>query len=176
MASVVRPPSAPVGLPAGVTTFIGRQDEIAQVRRLLATGRLVMLTGVGGCGKTRLALGVAEEWRRASRRPAVWVGLASLTDGSLLEYQVAEALGIRDHSDRDLPEIVLDYLRARDCLLVLDNCEHVRDACARLVRRALSTAPRLTVLGTSRPPLGRACERVFAAPPLPVPRPESEIG
>jgi len=156
-------------LPAESTPFLGRRREVGQVRRLLSTARLVTLTGVGGSGKSRLALRIARQG--GSSATVAWAELTDLTDGSLLEYAVAGALGIHDRSDRSVAELVEEYLRDRDLLLVLDNCEHVLDACAGFVDRALRTAARLRVLCTSRQPLGITGEHVFTVLPLEVPDP-----
>jgi len=110
-------------LAAEVTSFVDRRREIAEVKRLLATARLVTLTGVGGTGKTRLALRLAGELRRAFPDGVWQVDLAGLRDGSLLEYAVAEVLGIRGASDPPA-RMLGGYLAERDLLLVLDNCEH----------------------------------------------------
>ncbi|OLB75124.1 MAG: hypothetical protein AUI14_21735 [Actinobacteria bacterium 13_2_20CM_2_71_6] len=164
----------PTDLPVEVTNLVGRRREITHLLRLLKTLRLVTMTGVGGSGKTRLALRVAERSRRNFARTG-WVDLSGLTDDSLLEYQIAEALGIRDQSDRSVSEIVLAYLRERDLLLVLDNCEHLLDACATFVDRALPAAGGLRVLCTSRQPLGLIGEHIFTVLPLPVPDPDQPL-
>jgi non-specific serine/threonine protein kinase len=161
-------------LPAELTHFLGRRQEVAQVKRLLATARLVTLTGVGGTGKTRLALRVAEELQRGYQHGAWMVDLAPLVDGGLVEYTVAEALGIVDRSGHEPTAVVADYLRERELLLVLDNCEHVLDACAHFVDLMLRSAPGLRVLCTSRQSLGTLSEHVVRVPPLPVPEPGTD--
>src|SRR5687768_4627330 len=111
-------------LPSQLTSFVGRQREAADVRRLLTTGRLVTLTGIGGVGKTRLALEIAGQ--AADRYPdGAWlVELAPLADPSLVPQVVATALGLPEAPGRPLVEALVDYLRPRRTLLVLDNCEH----------------------------------------------------
>jgi predicted ATPase/DNA-binding CsgD family transcriptional regulator len=158
-------------LPADVTDFVGRRQEIAEVRRLLARARLVTLTGAGGTGKTRLALRVAAEVRRGYPDGVWLVDLAPVLEEALVEYTIAESLGIRGQSDRDLGDILGGFLCDRELVLVLDNCEHVLDAAASFVDRMLRTAPGLRVLCTSRQPLGTISEHVWRVPPLPVPAP-----
>src|SRR5919205_1596527 len=109
MAKVGRQRSCSDHLPAEVTSFVGRREEISQVRRLLATARLVTLTGVGGSGKTRLALRVARQVQRAFP-DGVWLAdVSSLTDGSLLDYYLVQALGINESGDGDLRKIILSH-------------------------------------------------------------------
>ncbi len=158
-------------LPADVTDFVGRRQEIAQVRRLLSEARLVTLTGAGGTGKTRLALRVAAESRRGYPDGVWLVDLAPVLEEALVEYTIAESLGIRAQSDRDLSDILGGFLCDRELLLVLDNCEYVLDAAASFADRMLRSAPGLRVLCTSRQPLGTISEHVWRVPPLPVPAP-----
>ncbi len=159
------------GLPAEPSSFVGRGHEIADVRRLLSTARLVTLTGVGGAGKTCLAVQVANGLRRAYADGVWLVDLAAVRHESLIVYAVTEALGIRHPSTAELPELVVEYLRHRRCLLVLDNCEHLLDGCAAFVDGVLRAAADLQVLCTSRQPLGTAGEYVWAVLPLPAPDP-----
>jgi len=122
-------PSRAGNLPAELTSFVGRRREVAEVRRLLSMSRLVTLTGVGGVGKTRLALRAASEFRRAFE--AIWlVDLAGLTDPSLVAQTVAATVGLRDRSARAPLSVLSDFLAPQRVLLVLDNCEHLLDACA----------------------------------------------
>jgi predicted ATPase/DNA-binding CsgD family transcriptional regulator len=162
-------------LPAQVTSFVGRRGEIARIRQLVFETRLLTLTGVGGCGKTRLAVEVAHQSRRMFADGVWLVDLAGLSDDSLLEFQVALNLRIPDRSDRDIAEIVLEHLRGRELLLVLDNCEHMVDNCARFVDQALRSAGGLRVLCTSRQSLRILGEHVFTVPPLPVPPAEQPL-
>ena len=148
-------------LPAETTSFIGREKELAETRRLLRESRLVTLTGVGGVGKTRLALRIARQMA-PSFPEGVWLAdLAALTDPTLLERAIAESLGLRDQSVRSAVDAIVDHVRDRRLLLVLDNCEHLVDAVAALVLRLLCAAPRLQVLATSRERLGVSGEHVF---------------
>ncbi len=161
----------PNNLPIQLTNFIGREREIVEVKRLLDTARLLTLTGAGGCGKTRLALQVAAEG--AEEYPdGVWlVDLAALTDAALVPQTVATALGLREEPPRTLAEILSDYLRFKDVLLVLDNCEHLVAACAQFVETLLRVCRNLRVLATSREVLGIPGEVTWRVPSLTVPDP-----
>ncbi|OLE22989.1 MAG: hypothetical protein AUG44_23395 [Actinobacteria bacterium 13_1_20CM_3_71_11] len=150
-------------LPADTTPFVDRDIDVAAVKRLLGAARLVTLTGVGGTGKTRLATRVAADLRSTFADGAWLVDLTTVTDPRWLDLAVADALGI------DEPDAVTGYLAGRELLLILDNCEHVVDACARFAESALRRAPRLRLLCTSRQPLGMASEHVWEIPPLPLP-------
>ncbi|WP_243981835.1 LuxR C-terminal-related transcriptional regulator [Streptomyces sp. NEAU-YJ-81] len=158
-----------VRLPAEVTSFVGRRHEAAEVKEMLSASRLVTLTGVGGVGKTRLALRVADEARRAFP-DGVWLAeLAALDNPAMLAQGVTEALEIRDHSPRPALDVLVDHLRDRQALIVLDNCEHLLEECARLADRLLRAAPRLRLLATSRQALGTAGEQSLAVPTLGLP-------
>ncbi|NMN98372.1 ATP-binding protein [Antrihabitans stalactiti] len=155
-------------LPADLTSFVGRRSEAGAVRQLLSADRLVTLTGVGGVGKTRLALRVAHDLRRAFPDGVCLVELASLKDPDLLPHTVIDALGIREQS-ANAASVLADYLRSRHTLLVLDNCEHMLVETATLVDRLLRAAPKLRILATSRQALMIAGEHVYPVPTLPVP-------
>jgi predicted ATPase/DNA-binding NarL/FixJ family response regulator len=159
-------------LPSDLTSFVGRRRELAEVRRLLGESRLVTLTGIGGVGKTRLALRAAAELDR--RFPdGVWlVDLAPLRDPALVAQTVAAELGIRDESTRWSVTVLAHYVSDRHLLLLLDNCEHLLDPCAVLADTLLRAARRLRVLVTSRQPLGVPGECTFIVPPLSVPDPD----
>jgi predicted ATPase/DNA-binding XRE family transcriptional regulator len=164
------PPAFAQGtLPVALTSFIGRQEACADVKQALTTARSLTLVGAGGIGKTRLALEVASAV--GDEYPdGVWlVELASLADGTLVTQTVATALGIREQPGRPLLTSLLDGLRTRKLLLVVDNCEHVRQACGDLIQALLRTCATVRVLGTSREPLGAAGEVVWRVPPLEVP-------
>jgi non-specific serine/threonine protein kinase len=164
------PAAAPTGiLPVYLTSFVGREAERAEVAGLLAGTRLLTLTGTGGCGKTRLAVHAAAEL--AGGYPAgVWfVDLAPLADPALVPQTVLATLGLRAAPGRDSAAAVAVHLRGRAALLVLDNCEHLIDACARLAEALLRASPSLTVLATSREPLGVPGEVRWRVPPLPTP-------
>ncbi|MGW4340470.1 ATP-binding protein [Rhodococcus koreensis] len=163
-------PHGSSGRPRAVlTSFVGRRRELADVKRRMADSRLVTLTGPGGVGKTRIALEVAERSRRGLR-DGVWiVELASLGDVSRLSQTVVSALDVPDQSNRDPVDKLVAYLRERQLLLVLDNCEHLLEACARLVETLLREAPELHILATSREPLGIHGEGICLIPPLTTP-------
>src|SRR2546421_1399214 len=122
----------PNNLPGELTSFVGRRREIAEVRRLLATtsNRLLTLTGAGGCGKTRLALRVASHLLKEYRDGVWFVDLAPLSDPALVPQAVVSALGVQEQPGRTLTETLVDYLKPRKLLLLLDNCEHLVGACA----------------------------------------------
>ena len=163
--------TAPGNLPAETTTFVGRESQLALVRRLLERSRLVTLTGVGGVGKTRLALRAARQAAGAFA-DGVWLAdLAILSEPALLDRAVADALGVRDQSARPAADAVADHLRDRSLLLVLDNCEHLVDETSLLALRLLRAAPGLRVLATSRERFGVPGEHVLVVPGLTLPAP-----
>jgi predicted ATPase/DNA-binding CsgD family transcriptional regulator len=167
MVATTSPP--PVGnLPTEVTTFVGRRQERADARRMLSGTRLLTLTGPGGVGKTRLAQQVAGEVRRAFPDGVWFVDLAALQDPELLAETVAATLGLRDDTAGPADRLA-DYLADKRLLLVLDNCEHLLDECARLVAGLLPAASGIRVLTTSRHVLRVVGEQVLPVPPLPVP-------
>jgi non-specific serine/threonine protein kinase len=157
-------------LPAELTSFVGRRGELAEVKRLLAGSRLVTLTGVGGVGKTRLALRAAAELRRAFRDGVWMVQLDQLRDPALVAQAVAEALGLQDRAGYAPAASLAEFLAGRQLLLVLDNCEHLVEATAKLADQLLRAAAELRVLATSREALTIDGETVLSVPPLPVPQ------
>jgi non-specific serine/threonine protein kinase len=163
------PATAPNNLPLQLTSFVGREREIAEVERLLHSTRLLTLTGTGGCGKTRLALEVASRVLPAYEHGVWLVELAALSDAALVAQTVATALGLREAPGRTIAETLVEFLRERSLLLVLDNCEHLLDACARLADSLLRACPRLRVLATSREALGIGGEVSWRVPSLSLP-------
>ncbi|MFD0532903.1 ATP-binding protein [Actinomadura luteofluorescens] len=157
-------------LPAELTSFIGRQAELEQVRRLIDGHRLVTLTGAGGVGKTRLAVRAAGLARDAFRDGVFFVCLSDLTEPSLLAQAICEALGVGEQGDRPAAACLADHLADLRVLLVLDTCEHMVDECATLSEALLRSAPELRVLATSRQPLDVMGEYLFTVPPLGGPR------
>jgi predicted ATPase/class 3 adenylate cyclase/DNA-binding CsgD family transcriptional regulator len=149
-------------LPVQLTSFVGREHQIADVRGLLADNRLVTLTGAGGAGKTRLAIQVAGEFGDDVR----YVDLAPITDGDLVPVAVSRALGLPDQPGRSTMNSVVRYIGDRSLLLVLDNCEHLLDASADLIASVLEACPALTVMTTSREPIGLAGEVTWRVPSL----------
>ncbi|MEU1518414.1 LuxR C-terminal-related transcriptional regulator [Streptomyces sp. NPDC005811] len=156
-------------LPEAFTTFVGRRHDIAEVRRVLGSARLLTLTGTGGVGKTRLALEVAAAVRKAFPDGTWLVDLAPVREPSAVATTAAAAVGIADLGDRPALDRLAERLAERRALIVLDNCEHLVDACAELAGVLLSACPGLRVLATSRQTLGIAGEHVFTVPPLKVP-------
>ncbi|MET9002911.1 LuxR C-terminal-related transcriptional regulator [Amycolatopsis sp. NPDC004169] len=152
-----------------LTSYVGRAEDEARVRRLLGEARLVTLTGPGGVGKTRLAGRVAGSVTRAFPGGVVVAGLAGLRDGTLVTRALADCLGLHDTTARTARETVLAHLRDRRTLLLLDNCEHLVADCAELVDALLRHCPDLVVLATSRCSLGVAGERITPIAPLAVP-------
>ncbi|MEC3981463.1 ATP-binding protein [Amycolatopsis sp. H20-H5] len=163
-------------LPVEVTSYVGRQRELREAKRLLSAASLVTLTGPGGVGKTRLASRAAEAARSSFGGEVVFIGLAELHEPDLLVSTVAGLLGLGERSARPPVERVVDLLRTRRVLLVLDNCEHLIEACAQLVDALIRACPELVVLATSRQSLGVVGERVLPIPPLAVPEPGESAG
>jgi predicted ATPase/class 3 adenylate cyclase/Tfp pilus assembly protein PilF len=156
-------------LPVQLTSFVGREREIAEVKRLLIDARLLTLTGVGGTGKTRLSLQVAADLLE-QYTDGVWlVELASITDPALVAQAMAGVFGVRDEKGRTLQAVLTDYLQAKHLLLILDNCEHLIEACAQLAEALLRACPKLQILASSREALGLAGETSFRIPSLSIP-------
>ncbi|MDR7300494.1 ATP-binding protein [Haloactinomyces albus] len=159
-------------LPVDVTSFVGRRREITLTKRLLAESRVVTLTGPGGIGKSRLALRVATSMRRVFRDKSWRVELGELTDAALLADTISEQLSLGNTTSGNDVHTLIEYLRHREMLLVLDNCEHLVEACALLVDALVQACPGVRVLATSRQSLGVAGESTMVVPPLQVPDPE----
>ncbi len=156
-------------LPQLLTSFVGREKEMAAVGELIKSNRLVMLTGSGGIGKTILCLEAGRHLLE-SFPGGVWlVELAPVADPELLRQTTADALGLRESPDQPISDVLLDYLRERNCLLILDNCEHLIDAVAKLVVALLQACPDLKILASSREALGVPGEVPYRVPPLAVP-------
>jgi predicted ATPase/class 3 adenylate cyclase/DNA-binding CsgD family transcriptional regulator len=145
--------AATPNLPVQLTSFVGRQGEIASLCDALASNRLVTLTGTGGVGKTRLAVQVASQIAADFSDAVCFVDLAPITAAEVVPVTVARALGLPDHPGRTTMDNLLRFVRDRQMLLVLDNCEHLLDATATLLAAVLAAAPQLTVLATSREPV-----------------------
>ena len=156
-------------LPAEVTSFVGRRAELREVKRLLTTTRLLTLTGSGGAGKTKLALRAAAEMARGFPDGACLVLLDSVRDPLLVTQAVFGALGVHDLSSGLSLSTLTDYLAGKRLLLVLDNCEHLLDACATLASTLISACPDVRVLATSRQALGVAGEVRMVVPPMSLP-------
>lgn len=152
--------------PAQLTSFVGRQSEIQGVRSSLVDNRLVTLTGTGGVGKTRLAVQVAAAVTDEFVDGVWYVDLAPITAAEVVPVTVARALGLPDQPGRSTMDTLLRFVRDRQLVIVLDNCEHVLDACATLLGELLGAAPRVTVLATSREPVNITGEATWQVPSL----------
>jgi len=156
-------------LPTQLTSFIGREREIAEIKRLLGTSPLVTLTGAGGCGKSRLALQVASELLK-DYADGVWLAqLAALSDPAFVPETIASVLRVSEQPGRPVAETLVHALRYKSLLLVMDNCEHMLSACAELAEALLPVCSTLRILATSREPLGVPGEAVWRVPSLSVP-------
>jgi class 3 adenylate cyclase len=161
----------PNNLPQQVTSFIGREKEMADVRRLLATTRLLTLTGSGGTGKTRVSLQIAADLI-AGEGDGVWlVELAPLADASLVPQAVATALGVREEPGKPLDQTLVEFLKPKRLLLLLDNCEHLLAACAELAGLILRGCPGVQIIATSREGLNIPGETTYRLPSLSLPDP-----
>jgi predicted ATPase/DNA-binding XRE family transcriptional regulator len=156
-------------LPAQLSSFVGREREQAELRRLIATNRLVTLTGSGGSGKTRLALQVAQALLGEFAGGAWLADLTALSDPALVLPAVAAVCGVPEAAGRSLQAGLAEFLRDRQLLLLLDNCEHLIEASAQLAEALLRAAPQLRLLATSREPLGLVGESLFQVPSLSLP-------
>ena len=161
--------SFPHNLPVLLTSFIGRAREIADARGLLSNGRLLTLIGPGGTGKTRLSLQVAADLLPSFADGVWFIELAPLTDPLLVPQAIATVFELRELHNIPTVEILTDYLRAKEILLILDNCEHLIEACAGLSDHLLRSCPRLKLLASSREALGIAGEMVYHVPSLSLP-------
>ena len=162
--------SRPNNLPRQLTTFVGRERQLSEAKRLLASSPLLTLTGPGGVGKTRIALQLADELLGGELNDGAWmVDLGVLTDPDFLAPAVAASLGLAEQPGRPLLATILDHLRSRQLLLVLDNCEHVVAESAELADSLLRASPSLRIVATSREALGIAGEAVFPVPSLALP-------
>jgi len=158
-------------LPTPVTSFVGRERELADVQRLLGRARLLTLTGAGGCGKTRLAVQAAQRERRSYPDGVWFVDLAAVDESLLVADVVSGTLGLEPGAGSDRGQALVDQLRGRSALIVLDNCEHLLAACAHLVAALLVGCPGVDVLATSREPLQAPGEFTFRVPSLTLPAP-----
>ena len=166
---MARPARRPGNLPAEATTFVGRRRELAEIKTRLGAARLVSLVGPGGVGKSRLALRSAAELARGFPGGAWRVELAEVRDPALVGNAAVSALDLRDQSATEAVPLVLGYLRDRQLLLVVDNCEHLLDAAARLISEIVVGAPGVRIIATSREPLSVTGEHVIPVPPLELP-------
>ncbi len=170
---MARPTRRLGNLPAEVTSFIGRRRELAEVRKRLTEARLVSLVGPGGVGKSRLAIRIAADLSRGFRGGSWLVELADVLDPALVSNAVMAALGLRDQSASEPLALLLGYLRDKNLLLVVDNCEHLVGAAAQIVTDIIRAAPGVRVIATSREPLSVPGEQVVPVPPLDLPAPHA---
>jgi predicted ATPase/class 3 adenylate cyclase len=158
-------------LPAQLTSFIGREREIQEVERLLEANRMVTLTGSGGAGKTRLSLQVGNHGL-SQFSDGVWlVELAPVTDSALIPQTLLSIFNLREDRHREVVDVLIEHLRSKTILLLLDNCEHVIDACAQISETLLHACPKLKILASSREALGIAGEIAYRVPSLQTPDP-----
>ena len=171
---MARPRRRSGNLPAETTSFVGRRRELGELRKALASARLVSLVGPGGVGKTRLGVRAASDLGRGFADGAWWVELAEVREAALVTGAVVAALDLRDQAATEPLQILLAYLRDRELLLLVDNCEHVLDASADLVAHILRAAPDVRVIATSREPLQVPGEHVLPVAPLELPSVDDE--
>ncbi|HZE06145.1 MAG TPA: BTAD domain-containing putative transcriptional regulator [Solirubrobacteraceae bacterium] len=156
----------PHNLPAHVSSFVGRERQLSELRQLLSRARVITLTGPGGVGKTRLALQFAARTLDESDDGPWFVDLAPLTDATLVVAKLAGVLAIPQQPGRSLPESLIASCRNRQALVILDNCEHVIDGAAQIAEELVGGCPKLILLATSREPLAIEGEHLYRVPPL----------
>jgi predicted ATPase/class 3 adenylate cyclase len=156
----------PNNLPAQLTSFIGREKEIIAAAKLLANTRMLTFVGPGGTGKTRLSLQLAEEQLTEFKDGAWFIELATIMDPEYVISAVASTFGLREVQGASLLNLILDYLRGKQLLLLLDNCEHLVEACAQLADQLLHACPQLKIIASSREALGISGETVYRVPSL----------
>jgi predicted ATPase/class 3 adenylate cyclase len=164
--------SFPNNLPIQLTSFIGRERELADASTRLSTTRLLTLIGSGGTGKTRLSLQLSADLLSTFTNGVWFVELAPLAEPSLVLRTVASIFGLREQMGMSLPDLVVDHLRTKHLVLILDNCEHLIDACAQVADQFLHACPNLKIIATSREALGIYGETVYRVPSLSLPDPD----
>jgi predicted ATPase/class 3 adenylate cyclase len=167
-------PELPNNLPSVLSTFVGREQELAEIREFVGSARLVTLTGAGGSGKTRLALQAAAEQIGVARDGVWFADLAPLTEEDQVARAVAAVLGLPDSGDQ--AAAVIAALTGVDVLILLDNCEHLIDAAAKFCDQVIQHCPAVRLLATSREPLGISGERVYRVPSLTLPGDAASVG
>ena len=169
------PNAIPNNLPSQLTSFIGRENELAELKRLIPSSHLLTLTGSGGTGKTRLSMQAAAEMFNTFRNGVWLVELAPLSDLALIAQTVDSVWGVREQPGYTIVSLLLDFLRARRLLIILDNCEHVVEACAQFADNLQRAAPEIKILATSREALGIAEEQAYPVPSLQLPGPKNPL-
>jgi non-specific serine/threonine protein kinase len=157
-------------LPIPISSFVGRSHELAEIKGMLSNARLVTLTGVGGSGKTRLAIRVATDLISSYKHGVWWVDFSSLSKAALVPQSIAKSLGVREARQQTLTESIAGFLKKKKLLLILDNCEHLVEACAQISNDLLTRCSHLKILATSREALRINGENVFSVPTFPAPK------
>jgi predicted ATPase/DNA-binding SARP family transcriptional activator len=162
-------------IPIPLTSFIGREKELKDIARLLTASRLLTMIGPGGVGKTRLAIQTARDSIKKFKDGVCWVELVSLQDGALIPQEIAQALDTREVPNQPMMETLKTHLKSKGLLLVLDNCEHLIEACAQTVEGLLGACPKLKILATSRERLDLFNETTWNVPSLPLPEMQGSL-
>lgn len=162
-------------IPIPLTSFIGREKELKDIAKLLSASRLLTMIGPGGVGKTRLAIQTAHDSIKKFKAGVCWVELVGLQDGSLIPQEIAQALDVREVSNQPMMETLKTHLKSKELLLVLDNCEHLIEACAQTVEGLLAACPKLKILATSRERLDLFNETTWNVPSLPLPEMQGSL-
>ena len=162
-------------IPIPLTSFIGREKELKEIARLLSSSRLLTLTGSGGVGKTRLAIQTANDSIKKFRDGVFWVGLVGLSDENLIPQEIAHSLNVREISNEPLIETLKTYLKSKDVLVVMDNCEHLIRACAQYTEELLAACQKIKILATSIEGLGLFDETIWQVPSLPLPEAQKTL-
>jgi len=156
-------------LPVPLSAFIGREQEIASLAQSLLENRLVTLTGVGGSGKTRLAIEIANKLLDEFEQGAWFIRFGPLSESALVPQAVISTLGVREQKKQTISDSLIEYLKEHHSILIFDNCEHLINACAKLAEKILQACPNTKILATSREPLSIPSEVVWTVPPLSLP-------
>jgi len=162
-------------IPVPLTSFVGREKELKDIAKLVSASRLLTMIGPGGVGKTRLAIQTAHASIKKFKDGVCWVELVGLQDGSLIPQEIAQALDVREVSNQPMIETLKTHLKSKELLLVLDNCEHLIEACAQTVEGLLAACPKLKILATSRERLDLFNETTWNVPSLPLPEMQGSL-